>query len=60
MKSYKCNKCGSVFQIEVIFSEGEDEMDHVCLASFPQRTSGICAGELVPFEIKPAPCKDCD
>jgi len=58
MKTYRCNKCGTVVQI--VITKGSVPVDHMCMAPFPQRTSGLCGGRLIPIDIKPAPCKDCD
>lgn len=60
MKSYKCNKCGKVVQI--VWNDDLSDISTIlpCQEPFAQRTSGLCLGRLIPVNIKPAPCKDCD
>ena len=62
-KSYKCNKCGRI--IQVVGNSNQEIMkfllsDMMCdnknKAPFPP----MCDGQMIPFNIKPAPCKDCD
>lgn len=61
-RKYRCNKCGRIVQMVhnpekiLLYADLEHMCENTDKAPFPL----MCTGRLIPFEIKPAPCKDCD
>jgi len=59
MKNYKCNKCGRVVQAVVQDCLNPEKRDVMLICQLTN-VDQECDGQLLPINIKPAPCKDCD